>query len=116
MLRARPEREHATINGVPDLTSSQRKRLRSLAHDLRPIVHVGAAGLTDGVLRSVNAALDDHELIKVRFLDHTDRKKELSTQIANRLHGHVAGLIGHVAILYRPARDPEARRIELPAP
>ena len=98
---------------MADLTGSQRKRLRSLAHALRPIVHVGSAGLTDAVLRCLNAALDDHELIKVRFLDHLDRKQELSSEMAHRLEGHVAGLIGHVAILYRPAAEPEKRRIEI---
>ena len=48
------------------LTSSQRKRLRGLAHDLHPLVHLGKAGLTDAALAQIDKELADHELIKVR--------------------------------------------------
>ena len=37
---------------APQLTGRQRKHLRGLAHALEPIVHVGGAGVTDGVLES----------------------------------------------------------------
>ncbi|MDX1382219.1 MAG: YhbY family RNA-binding protein [Thermoanaerobaculia bacterium] len=95
------------------LTSAERKRLRSLAHALKPVVHVGAAGLSDGVIRSIDAALEDHELIKIRFLDPGADKKELANGIAERTGGHLAGVIGHVAILYRPATDAAQRKIRL---
>lgn len=98
----------------PSLSSSQRKALRGLAHDLKPLVHIGRAGLTDGVLESLDQALADHELVKVRFLDQRDRKAELCEEIARRLGAALAGVVGHVAILYREAPHEEDRRIELP--
>ena len=55
------------------LTSSQRKRLRGLAHDLKPLVHLGKAGLTDAALAQIDKELADHELIKVRFLESGQR-------------------------------------------
>ena len=98
---------------MEDLSSGQCKRLRGLAHALKPVVHVGVGGLTQGVLASADAALDDHELIKVRFVDHTEDRKRLSREMATRLRGQLAGVVGHVAILYRASPDPEARRIEI---
>ena len=97
-----------------ELTGAQKKYLRGLAHHLKPIVHIGKNGLTDTVLESVDRALDDHELIKVRLVDPQGRKKELADEIATRSGGAWVGLVGHVVTLYRRQPDPEKRRIEIP--
>lgn len=96
------------------LTGAQRKALRGLAHDLKPLIQIGRAGLTDGVLASLDEALTDHELVKVRFLDHREHKKELCERISEGLGAALAGTVGHVAIFYRPAPSAENRRIHLP--
>lgn len=95
-----------------NLTSSQRKALRGMAHDFKPVVQLGKAGLTPALLRSLNEALEQHELIKMRFLDFKDERKELCREISARLDCDLVGLIGHVAIFFRPARDPERRHID----
>jgi RNA-binding protein len=95
------------------LTGSQRKALRGLAHDLKPLIQIGRAGLTDGVLASLDEALADHELVKVRFLDHREQKKELCELASRRLDAALAGTVGHVAIFYRPAAKEGDRRIRL---
>src|SRR5260370_8312469 len=56
----------AGIAGAPALSERQRKHLRALAHALRPVIHLGNAGLTAAVARETERALRDHELIKVR--------------------------------------------------
>lgn len=94
------------------LSGRQRKHLRGLAHDLDPVVHVGAKGLTDAVLDEVDLALESHELIKVRFLD-PDEKKPQAREIGERLDCAHVGTIGHVGIFFRPHPDPDERRIEL---
>jgi RNA-binding protein len=99
---------------MSDLTSPQRKFLRSQAHHLEPIVLVGKHGITDQVVASANQALDARELIKVRFNDHKDRKKALSEELRARTNSHIAGILGHVLILYRPQEDETKRRITLP--
>ncbi len=99
---------------MQDLNSKQRKFLRGLAHPLKPVVQIGKNGLTDGVLANLDAALGDHELIKVKFGEGKEQKKTASTEICERLKCSLAGTIGHVAILYRPARDPDRRKIALP--
>jgi len=106
--------EPTRTRSTQPLTGSQRKYLRGLAHGLDPVVHVGKGGLTEALLEQLEETLEDHELIKVKFVDFKSRKRELADEIGQRLGCHRAGLIGHVAILYRPARDPDARRIRLP--
>ncbi|HET9551733.1 MAG TPA: YhbY family RNA-binding protein, partial [Anaeromyxobacteraceae bacterium] len=43
-----------------------RKRLRAAGHHLSAIVQVGKEGVTEAVLRQLDQALADHELVKVR--------------------------------------------------
>jgi len=49
------------------LSSSQIRYLRGLAHPLKPVLLMGGKGVTAGVLKELEQALDDHELIKVRL-------------------------------------------------
>lgn len=102
---------------MPSLTSSQAKYLRGLAHGLKPVVYVGQKGITSSLLESVHEALGAHELIKLKFVDLKDRrlKAELAAEIERRTGSRLAGLIGHIAILYRAHPDPEKRQITLPA-
>jgi RNA-binding protein len=57
--------------------------------------------------------LNDHELIKVRFLEFKDEKRELSERLASATNADVAGILGHVAIFYRWQADAEKRMIDL---
>lgn len=98
------------------LTSSQAKYLRGLAHSLRPVVWVGRKGLSEALLVSVAEALGVHELIKVKFTDLKERgiRSSLAAEIAEKSGSALAGLIGNLAILYRPHPEPDKRRIRLP--
>jgi RNA-binding protein len=93
------------------LAGYQRRHLRKLAHGKRPIITVGEAGISDSVLSALDQALIDHELVKVK-LPGAEGKKELGAELAARSGAHLCGLVGHMAILFRP--DPETPRIELP--
>ncbi|QQR73898.1 MAG: YhbY family RNA-binding protein [Holophagales bacterium] len=95
------------------LSSAQRKRLRGLAHDLDPTVMIGKQGLTDAVLGEIDQALALRELIKARFVVAREEKKELAAEIESRLGCACAGLVGHIAILYRPHAEEEKRQIDL---
>ncbi len=96
------------------LKSSQRKYLRAQAHHLKPIVIIGAKGVTQQLIGSVDLALKDHELIKVKFGEFKESKKEISDEIAQATKSEVVGLIGNIAILYRQNPDPEKRKIKVP--
>lgn len=95
------------------LKGSARKYLRSEAHHLKPVVMVGRNGVSEQLIGSVDAALKDHELIKVKFLDYKDEKKEISQEIASKTKSEVVGIIGNIAIFYRQHPQPEMRKIKL---
>ena len=94
------------------LTGSQRKYLRGQAHHLEPVVIVGQHGVSEGLVAEVGQALDHHELIKIRFNEYRDQKKELTAEVADQLGAAVVGTIGHVAILYRPHPESDKRKYE----
>jgi RNA-binding protein len=96
------------------MNGKDRRYLRGLAHALSPVVIIGQRGLTDAVVRQVDGALTDHELIKVRLGGEcpVDRDEAADT-LALRTGAEVAGHIGRVLILYRA--HPEKPRIVLPS-
>jgi RNA-binding protein len=98
------------------LTSTQAKYLRGIAHGLKPVVFVGQKGLTDALIRSTEEAFDSHEVIKIKFIEYKEKKQktEIARDLEGRTRSHLAGMIGHMAILYRPHPDKEKRKIVLP--
>ncbi|MCI6442483.1 ribosome assembly RNA-binding protein YhbY [Treponema sp.] len=95
------------------LTSKQRKILEKQAHDLSPVVIIGQHGVTENLLKMVEDSLKAHELIKVKFNEYKDDKREYSEDIANRTDSNLVRVIGNVAIFYRQNEDPEKRLISL---
>lgn len=101
---------------MQELKGFQTKYLRGLAHKLQPVVYVGQKGVTDAVSDTLEDALSTHELVKVRFVENKEKntKKMISTELEKRTGSCLAGLIGHVAIFFRPHPDPDKRKIVLP--
>ncbi len=95
------------------LTAAQNRFLRGQAHDLKAMLQVGGKGVTDAVVAEVAAALEHHELIKVKIAA-TDREARdaIIEALVERSDAALVQRIGHVAILYRPSED--HRRIVLP--
>jgi RNA-binding protein len=85
-----------------ELSEKQKKHLRRLAHPLQPIVMLGNAGLTDGVVNELDRALNDHELVKVsaRVGDRDARNAALAT-LALRTAALLVQRVGHVGVFYR---------------
>jgi RNA-binding protein len=95
------------------LTNPQKRYLRGLAHDLKPVVLVGAKGVTPSVLAELDQALEQHELLKVRVAaSDRDERDAWIEALAEGSGAAIAGRIGHVAILYR--RRPEKPLVILP--
>jgi RNA-binding protein len=96
-----------------ELSEKQKKHLRRLGHALHPIVTLGQAGLTDAVVREMNVALDDHELVKVRARsEDRNARAALLDQLAARTGSQLVQRIGNVGLLYRA--DKKLPRIVLP--
>jgi RNA-binding protein len=96
------------------LAGSQRTYLRGLAHKLHPVIQVGKNGVTQDLIKAADDALDIHELIKIKFVDFKDERKELSQEIAEKTSSEAVGLIGNVAILFRQNPNEKKRKITLP--
>lgn len=94
------------------LSGKERKHLRGVAHDLKPVVLIGQNGFTDGLAEAINIALDTHELIKVKFIDFKDEKREIIAMIEEKTVSECVGTIGNVAILFRANKKPEKRKIK----
>ena len=95
------------------MKGSAKRYLRSLAHHLKPVVIVGKNGVSAQLVGSVDLALKDHELIKVKFCELKEEKKEISSEIAQSTKSDVVGIIGNIAIFYRQHPDPEKRKIKI---
>ena len=98
------------------LKGFQKKHLRGLAHNLKPVVLIGQKGLTGELIKSADQALDKHELIKIKFNEfkEKDQKAEITEELCKKTRAELAGTIGHIAILYREQEDPEKKKIFLP--
>jgi RNA-binding protein len=96
------------------LSSRQRAHLRSLAHHLKPILQVGADGVSDAFLRSLGDALRTRELLKVKVLENApdDARASADAIVAGMDGVEVAQTIGRTVVLYRPF--PEEPEIRLP--
>jgi RNA-binding protein len=84
------------------LSAAQRKSLKARAHPLEPVVLIGNKGVTDEVLKEVEAALKAHELIKVRApgLERGARDEAMQT-LCERTGAESVQAIGKVLVIYR---------------
>lgn len=89
------------------------RRLKGMGQLLEPVVFVGKEGLSDGLLASVNQALDDHELVKVKFESHKEEKKQLAPVLAERTRSQLIQRVGNVVVLFRQQSEPAKRKINL---
>jgi len=98
------------------LKSFQAKYLRGLAHKLKPVVIVGQRGVSESLITSIDQALTDHELIKVKFVEFKEKeaKQAIVQEVEKRTGAQSAGMIGHTAILFRHNPETEKQKIRLP--
>jgi RNA-binding protein len=88
---------------ILEITSRDRSTLRSAAHALRPVVLIGDKGLSDAVLKEIDANLTSHGLIKVRAGgEDRETREEMLASICDTLSCAPVHHLGKVLILYRP--------------
>jgi RNA-binding protein len=95
------------------LSGKQRRYLRGLGHELRPVVQIGRDGLDDGLVAAVDRALTDHELVKIKLGEAADLDRhDAAADLAARTRSEVAQVLGNTVLLYRA--HPEEPEIALP--
>ncbi len=88
------------------ITQEQKKHFRTLGHKLNPLVTVAGKGLTENLQLEVDRALEDHELIKVKFsISDRELKKQMIRELCNVVEAQIIQEIGHVVLIYRPALE-----------
>jgi len=84
------------------MKGKERADLRSEAHHLDPMVHVGVSGATDAVVQTIDDALRTHELVKVAIGRHAGLEpREVAGGMASALGAEVIQVIGRKVTLYR---------------
>ena len=96
------------------LNGQQRSYLSKQAQELNPIVYIGKNGLREAVIASLDTALSDHELVKVRFIDFKEDRHDIAHSLEEATESILVRVIGNVGIFYRPAKNAEERRYSLP--
>jgi len=92
------------------LTEPQKRHLRKLAHNLKPVILIGNAGYSEGVANELELTLEHHELIKVRVnAEDREARDALIAHICKTARCDLVQRIGHIAILYRRAKKPVIR-------
>ena len=88
------------------LTAQQKREFKGKLHSLNPVVIIGHAGVTPGVLAEIENALDAHELIKIRVSGvDRDMLKEVAKEICKTTGAEIVHSIGFIIAIYRKSED-----------
>lgn len=88
------------------LTRAQDKFLRTQAHSLKPVIWIGQQGLTVNVLAEIEAALNYHELIKVKLrVGDREVRDALIADLCTRTGAVFVQRIGNIVALYRMNKE-----------
>ena len=84
------------------MTGKERAHLRSEAHHLHPLVHVGHQGVTDALVRTMDDVLRTRELVKVDVSGNVaTTPREIASALAGAVGAEVIQVIGRKVTLYR---------------
>lgn len=94
------------------LTPRQIRNLKKQAHSLKPRVQIGRNGITQATIANIDKTLNDHELIKIKYLAYKAERGTITAKIAEKTGSHIVHEIGNTATLYRRSTDYSRRTIE----
>jgi len=92
------------------LKNSEIRSLKAQAQLLKPLLKIGKEGLSPALLAALDHSLACHQLVKVKFADLKDQKKELAPRLAEQSGSHLVTRVGNVVVLYRPKPAEEQQR------
>lgn len=89
------------------LSTKARQALKQQAHHLQPVVMIGNKGITETLIKEVDASLNAHELIKIRALtDDREERETLFNELCEALDAQEVQRIGKLLVLWRPNETP----------
>lgn len=94
--------------------SKEKRELRAIGHNLKPVVIIAQNGLSENVGNEIERALKDHELIKIKLqIPDRNARQELTQEICSRFSAECVQTIGHMALLFRKAKKPDPKKSNL---
>ena len=79
-----------------------RRKLRAAGHHLAAIVQVGKDGVSAPLVRQLDQALRDHELVKVKVgTESPEDRFEAAERLAADAGAQVAQILGRTILVYR---------------
>jgi RNA-binding protein len=84
------------------LTNAQIRTFKAQAQRMKATLKIGKDGLSPQFLAALDETLKHRELVKVKFDDFKEQKKELTPQLAEKSGSHLITRVGNVVVLYRP--------------
>ena len=91
-----------------ELSNRELRTLKARAQLLKPMLKVGKEGLSPAFLKAVDETLAHHELVKIKFDEFKEQKKELGPKLAEGVRASVVMRVGHVVVLFRRRPEPAA--------
>ena len=83
------------------LSNAEIRKLKAAAQRMKATFKVGKSGLSPQFLQSVDDGLKHHELLKVKFDEFKEEKKQLAPVLAEKTFSHLIMQVGNVVVLYR---------------
>ncbi|WOJ91876.1 YhbY family RNA-binding protein [Congregibacter variabilis] len=90
------------------------RQLRAIGHKLNPVVTIAGNGLSESVQQELDRALNDHELIKVKFaVGSREARDEVLAQLLKDSKAELVQRIGNTALLLRHSAQPDPKKSNL---
>lgn len=91
------------------MNKQQILQLKRQVHKLKPVVIIGAQGLSTAVHNEIDTALEAHELIKIRInAEDREQRQQIIKTICEHHGAQLIHKIGHIIAIYREANSAEA--------
>lgn len=92
-----------------NLTQNQKKFLRGIAHGLKPVIIIGAQGVTDSLMAELEKSLKHHELLKIKMAaGEREDRKTIIDYVIKATRAQLIQSVGKMFVIYRARpNDPE---------
>ncbi len=86
------------------LEKKDRIELRSIAQTMKATIQIGKGGVTDGIVKEINAQLKRHKVVKVKLLrsafsDELEDREALARAITERTGADLVEIKGNTIVL-----------------
>ena len=90
------------------LTTNQKKFLRGIAHNINPMIIIGANGVTESLMKELDSTLEHHEILKIKMASaDRDDRKQIVDYILEQTGALLVQTIGKVCVIYRQSEESE---------